>query len=291
MFNSLPQYLKEHKLQGDVRTILLLKRSIERGLVNTLGDLYGVLKGIVTNSPKDIGPFTTAFYQYFLGVDIKKGETLDAAVLRSDAFKEWLKNQDIYEVEATDVKELLDKFLDAVHLTTYDIQKTLKGDDILKNDDPNRSDTNETDDNSIEKLHKAADYSNISLDELLKRMKKVAEQQRRRHAGGSHWIGSGGISPYGNGGAAAGGIRVGGSGGGKMARKALGDKNFYPVDTQLILQDNNIDVALAFLKGIEDESVERYLDIPTTITEGVKQGAIFLPYEKEKLTKRCKLFC
>ena len=60
MFISLPQYLRDNKLSGDVRTLLLLKKSLERGLVNTLGDLYLVLKGIVINSPKDIGPFTAS---------------------------------------------------------------------------------------------------------------------------------------------------------------------------------------------------------------------------------------
>jgi uncharacterized protein with von Willebrand factor type A (vWA) domain len=61
------------------------------------------------------------------------------------------------------------------------------------------------------------------------------------------------------------------------------------VDTHLILQDNNIDVALAFLKGIEDESVERYLDVPTTISEGVKEGGIFLAHEKEKIDQKVQV--
>ena len=74
MFNSLPKYLKDNALQGDVRTLLLLKKGLERGLVQTLGDLYLLLKGLVTNAPKDFGPFTTSFYQYFLDIDIKKGE-------------------------------------------------------------------------------------------------------------------------------------------------------------------------------------------------------------------------
>ena len=295
MFNSLPQYLKDHKLQGDVRTLLLLKKSIERGLVNTLGDLYVVLKGLVTNAPKDIGPFTTAFYQYFLGVEIKKGESLDTAIMRSETFKNWRKIEEENEsATPRNVHELVEDFLNEVHFTTFDIQNILSGTDILQKDDPNRPDTSPgdkdgVDDDTAEALKQAADYNNISLEELLKRMKQVAEQQKRRHAGGSHWIGTGGISPFGNGGAAAGGIRVEGSGGGKMARKVMGDKNFFPADTHLILQDNNIDVALAFLKGIEDESVERYLDIPTTITEGVKQGAIFLPYEKEKIDQKVQV--
>ncbi len=288
MFNSLPQYLKDNNLQGDVRTLLLLKKSMERGLVHTLGDLYVVLKGLVTNSPTDIGPFTTAFYQYFLDIDIKKGEPLDAAILRSETFKNWQVNR-VEESDTPDMNELVEAFLNDVHLTTYDIQNILRGEDILQNDDPNRADDNKVDDDPIDVVKRAADYSNMSLEELLARMKQVAEQQKRRHAGGSHWIGTGGISPYGNGGAAKGGIRVGGAGGGKMARKVMGDRNFFPVDTHMMLQDNNIDVALAFLKGIEEESVERYLDIPATITEGVKQGAIFLPIERDKVDQKMQV--
>jgi uncharacterized protein with von Willebrand factor type A (vWA) domain len=165
----------------------------------------------------------------------------------------------------------------------------LSGEAMLQNDDPNRPDTAGENDAPIDIVKRAADYSNISLEELLERMKKVAAQQQRGHSGGNHWVGTGGISPYGNGGAALGGIRVGGSGGGKMARKVVGDRNFYPVDTHLILQDNNIDVALAFLKGIEDESVERYLDVPTTISEGVKEGGIFLAHEKEKIDQKVQV--
>ena len=289
MFDSLPKYLKDNKLQGDVRTLLLLKKSLERGLVNTLGDLYLVLKGIVINSPKDMGPFTTAFYQYFLDIEIKKGESLDAAIIRSETFKQWRSQRQEEETETPNINELIDDFLNEVHFTTYDIQNILSGEDILQQDDPNRPDTEGGDDEPLDAVKRAADYSNISLEELLKRMKQVAEQQKRRHSGGSHWIGTGGVSPYGNSGAAIGGIRVGGAGGGKMARKVIGDKNFYPVDTHVILQDNNVDVALAFLKGIEDESVERFLDIPTTISEGAKQGAIFLPFEKEKIDQKVQV--
>jgi uncharacterized protein len=289
MFNSLPQYLRDKKLQGDVRTLLMLKKSIEKGLVNTLGDLYLVLKGLVCNTPKDFGPFTSAFYAYFLGVEVNKGENINAAVVRSEAFEAWKEAQEFDENEAQNVTELVDRFLNEVHTTSYDIQKMLSGEDILQNDDPNRADTEGPDDAPVDAIKKAADYSNIPIEELLERMKKVLEQQRRRHSGGSHWVGTGGMSPYGNGGAGKGGIRVGGKGGGKMAREVLHNKNFFPVDNHQILHDNNIDVALAFLKGIENESTERFLDIPTTISEGVKEGGIFLPFEKEKTDQKLQV--
>ena len=86
-----------------------------------------------------------------------------------------------------------------------------------------------------------------------------------------------------------GGIRVGGGGGGKMARAVIGNPNYYPVDTKAILSDDNIDIALASLKGIEDETSEFLLDIPKTIVEGVKMGGLFLPHEREKTEQKVQV--
>jgi len=291
MFESLPAYFREHRLNADVRTLLLLKKSMERGLVNTLGDLYLVLKGLLTNSPKDYGPFTVAFYAYFLDVSIKVGESLEKAILRSKVFEDWKKDvvREMDADEELDADRLVEQFLDSVHLSTYDIKNMLDGKDILEKDDPNQTDTEGADDEMPNKLDRAADYSDVSLEELLERMKQVAQQQKRKHRGGSHWIGQGGVSPYGNQGAAKGGIRVGGTGGGKMARKVVGDRNFYPVDTKVHLQDNNIDVALSYLKGIEEETAHLRLDVPKTIKEGAKQGGLFLPYEEEKKEQKIQV--
>ncbi|RME99823.1 MAG: hypothetical protein D6772_07145, partial [Bacteroidetes bacterium] len=69
----------------------------------------------------------------------------------------------------------------------------------------------------------------------------------------------------------------------------LGDRQFYPVDRKMPLQDDNIDVALSFLKGIEEESAESLLDIPETIRRGTKEGGIFLPVERDKLEQRVRV--
>lgn len=286
MFSTLPHTFREHGLQADVRTLLLLRKSLERGLVRTLGDLYLVLKGLVTNDPKDYGPFSEAFYQYFLTIDFLPGEKLEQAIQRSRVYQEWLEREDLLD-EATD-EDLVDRFLNEIHLSSYDIQQMLDGEAIFREDNPDLADTDDladeegmadTDDSPIQQ---GADYSNMSLEELLERMRQIAEQQKTRHRGGSHWIGQGGMSPYGHGGAAAGGIRLGGPGGGKMARKVIGDRQYYPVDRKMPLQDDNIDVALSFLKGIEEESAQSILDIPETVREGVRQGGLFLPVQKDK---------
>jgi uncharacterized protein with von Willebrand factor type A (vWA) domain len=291
MFKSLPQTFKNHNLSADVRTLLLLRKAMEKGLVGTLGDMYLVLRGLIANSPKDYGPFATAFYEYFLSIDIKTGETLNSAILRSETFKKW---REAYEEtidleENEDITALIDQFLNEVHLTSFDIQKMFSGEDILNNDDPNRIDDAEQDDDVNSRSDKMADYSEVSMEELRKRMEQVAAMQKRKHRGGNHWIGQGGYSPYGNNGAAKGGIRVGGNGGGKMARAVLNDPNYFPADTKALLSDNNIDAALASLKGIEDETSEMYLDIPNTISEGVKMGGLFLPIEKEKTQQKIQV--
>lgn len=285
MFQSLPSYLKAQGLRADVRTLILLQKAMQRGLVNTLGDIYVVLKGIVTNDPREFGPFSTAFYNYFLEMDIKKGERLEQAIRRSEAFQEW--RQDFVDeenpLEEQDLSELIEKYLDEVHLTTFDIKKILSGKDILANDDPNRPDTNDGDDPARQgPVEEGADYSDLTLEELLERMKQVMEQQKNKHTGGDHWVGTQGRSPFGHGGAAVGGIRVGGAGGGKMARAVMNSKQFYPLDKTERLGDDNVDAALAILKGIEEESVEQILDVPVTIKEGLKNGGIFLPHIKEK---------
>ena len=284
MFESLPHVFRSHEVAADTRTLLLLRQSIDKGLVRTLGDLYAVLKAFVVKSPNMEGPYTKAFYDYFLSIDIQRGEKLSDAVARSKAFKVWKAGLDDTVDEAVDddkIKSLTNRFLDEVHLTSYDIQQMLDGNEILDKDNPDMEDRQQQ--NNIEgqtRPNRAADYSQTSLQELMKRMERVAEMQRYKHQGGSHWIGTGGVSPYGHSGAAKGGIRVGGKGGGGMARHVVDDPQFYPVDMGGRLNDDNIDAALAALKGVIEATSKATLDVESTIRKGLKRGGLFLPEEK-----------
>src|ERR1700759_534029 len=69
------------------------------------------------------------------------------------------------------------------------------------------------------------------LDKLMQRLKEVFDEQKGRHEGGGKWIGTGGTSPFGNGGYNPEGIRIGGDtagnppaakGGGQRASGAFG---------------------------------------------------------------------
>ena len=59
----------------------------------------------------------------------------------------------------------------------------------------------------------------MGWDELMETLKKRLEEQKERHEGGSKWIGTGGTSPFGNGGYNPQGIRIGGKGGNRSAVK------------------------------------------------------------------------
>lgn len=290
MFDGLPYRFKEFGLLVDVRSLLTFQKAVEKGLVSTLGDVYGTMKAIVVNDPQMLGPYTRAFYDYFLNIDIQNGERLDDAILRSVTFQNWKK--DIIErdnsLDGLSDEELAQLFLDQVHMTNYDIKEVIDGKEIWDQDEGDLSDEDGVGDGSIpqKNLDKLADYSDLSLDELMERMREVWKNQRTEHSGGSHWIGTGGISPYGHGGGAIGGIRVGGTGGGRMARKVLGDKNFFPVDMDRIVNDDNVDAALASLKGIVEESAHEKLDVKSTINEGLRRGGLFIPeIEQEKEEK------
>lgn len=282
MLSTLPEAFRKHGLAADVRTLLVLRKTMQKGLVKTLGDLHNALKGLIIKSPEDEGPFTKAYYEYFLNIPIARGQTLEDAILRSETFEKWKTNyldEADKDAELTE-EDLVNTFLDQVHLTTYDIKEVISGKEIWDKDNPDLEDDGQSQTNEEPRerhLDKMADYSDLSLEELLERMERVRKQQNANHGGGSHWIGTGGISPYGHGGAAKNGIRVGGQGGGRMARKVMADKNYFPIDRDALLNDNNVDAALASIKGVIEESAVERLDVPKTIKTGLKRGGLFIP--------------
>jgi uncharacterized protein with von Willebrand factor type A (vWA) domain len=291
MFTKLPEAFRKFNLAVDVRSLLLLQKAMDRGLVKTIGDLYNVLRTFIVKDPEYLGPYTKAFYAYFLDIKIRPNDRLNDAILRSQTFEQWKEVNFGRLEEDLSPDELVNYFLDQVHLTHYDIKEVLDGRELWDKDKSDLEDNQDPNDEETPNrpLDRMADYSGLSLEELMKRMEEVMKQQKSKHSGGSHWIGTGGISPYGHGGAAKDGIRVGGSGGGKMARKVLGDSNYFPVDLDAVLNDNNIDAALASLKGIIEETAQETLDVKETIDKGLERGGLFIPEIKNETSDKLQV--
>jgi uncharacterized protein len=106
----------------------------------------------------------------------------------------------------------------------------------------------------------------MGWDELMETLKKRLEEQKERHEGGSKWIGTGGTSPFGNGGYNPQGIRIGGKGGNKSAVKVWEQRAFKDYDDQQELGTRNIKVALRRLRRFAREGAEDELDLDSTIS-------------------------
>ena len=105
----------------------------------------------------------------------------------------------------------------------------------------------------------------MDWDELMETLKKRLEEQNERHAGGSRWIGTGGTSPFGNGGHNPQGIRIGGKGGNKSAVKVWDQRAYRDYDDTQELGTRNIKVALRRLRKFAREGNDLELDLPDTI--------------------------
>jgi uncharacterized protein with von Willebrand factor type A (vWA) domain len=105
----------------------------------------------------------------------------------------------------------------------------------------------------------------MGWDELMETLKKRLEEQKERHEGGNKWIGTGGTSPFGNGGYNPQGIRIGGKGGNKSAVKVWEQRSYRDYDDTQELGTRNIKVALRRLRRFAREGSAEELDLDGTI--------------------------
>ncbi|PHY05889.1 MAG: hypothetical protein CK528_12185 [Alcaligenaceae bacterium] len=118
-----------------------------------------------------------------------------------------------------------------------------------------------------------AELEKHGLDKLLEMFKERLEEQQERHEGGSKWIGTGGTSPFGNGGFHPEGIRVGGaSGGNRTAVKVWDERNFRDYDDSIELGTRNFKVALRRLRRFAREGSDFELDLDDTITSTARNA-------------------
>ena len=110
------------------------------------------------------------------------------------------------------------------------------------------------------------------LETLQKMFEERLNEQTERHDGGNRWIGTGGTSPFGHGGANPAGIRVGGSGGGGRAVQIAAQRRFRDYRTDLVLDTRQIGMALRRLRRLGREGVATEVDIDETIDATAKNA-------------------
>ncbi len=110
-----------------------------------------------------------------------------------------------------------------------------------------------------------AQLEKFGYDKLMDRLKELLEEQQDRHEGGNKWIGTGGSSPFGNGGVNPEGIRIGGEGGGRTAVKVWEARAYKDYDSERELGTRNIKVALRRLRKFAREGADEELALDDTI--------------------------
>lgn len=105
----------------------------------------------------------------------------------------------------------------------------------------------------------------FGYDKLMDRLKQLLDEQKERHEGGNKWIGTGGTSPFGNGGQNPEGIRIGGTGGNRTAVKVWEARAYRDYDTERELGTRNIKVALRRLRKFARQGAEEELALDDTI--------------------------
>ncbi len=120
-------------------------------------------------------------------------------------------------------------------------------------------------------------------DEFAKRL----AQQKERHDGGSHWIGTGGTSPFGQSGHNPHGIKVGTQAGGARSAIVMADeRRFANLRADRVLDTRQMTSALRRLRKLAREDGVTELDVDESIDRSAKQAEIdlvFRPVRKNRV--------
>ena len=105
------------------------------------------------------------------------------------------------------------------------------------------------------------------LDKLMKELKKRIEEQKKRHQGGSKWIGTSGTSPFGAYGYNPEGFRIGQNERGQgKAVKVWDKREFRDFDDKKEIDTRGMQVALKKLRQWSRTGFSEELDINNTIS-------------------------
>jgi uncharacterized protein with von Willebrand factor type A (vWA) domain len=120
------------------------------------------------------------------------------------------------------------------------------------------------------------------LDKLMETLKQRLAEQKGRHQGGSKWIGTGGTSPFGNGGYNPEGIRIGGESTHRRAVKVWDKREFKDLDDNVELGTRNIKVALRRLRKFARTGTAEELDLDGTIQGTAHKGYLDIHMRPER---------
>ena len=110
-------------------------------------------------------------------------------------------------------------------------------------------------------------------EKLMETLKERLAEQKKRHQGGSKWIGTAGTSPFGAYGYNPEGVRIGQDDNRNFSAVKVWDKReFKNLDASVVLGTRNIKVALRRLRKFARDGAPEELDLDDTIRATAKKG-------------------
>ncbi len=120
-------------------------------------------------------------------------------------------------------------------------------------------------------------------EKIMEELKKRLEEQKKRHQGGSKWIGTGGTSPFGAYGYNPAGIRIGQKESRhRRAIKVWDKREFKDLDDSVELGTRNIKIALRRLRKFAREGAPEELDLDGTIKGTANKGYLDIQMVPER---------
>lgn len=135
-------------------------------------------------------------------------------------------------------------------------------------------------DEEIARQNLKLDYERI--EQMLR--ERIAEQDSE-HNGGKYWVGTGGMSVFGNSGKGPNGIRVGGESQHKRAFRVAGERHFKDFSEDKVLDTRQMQIALRTLRqySTKTDAPKTELNIDETIEEtGNNAGRLSLVYDRPR---------
>ena len=125
----------------------------------------------------------------------------------------------------------------------------------------------------------------LDIETIRKMLEERMREQHERHDGGTHWVGTGGASPFGNSGYYPGGIRVGGQGRNRSALQVAGQRNFRDFRTDEVLGTRQFQMAFRRLRQFSalEDGPKTELQLDETIKEtGDNAGQLRLVFGRPR---------
>lgn len=259
--------LKKRNVPVTLTEWLVFINALQRNLMDCNSQkFYYVARALLVKKESYFDNFDEAFLETFRGVEIP--------IDLKDALEEWLQNPfDLVHMLTPEERLLLlqspifEQFRKNLLEALQNFQMPIEPGEALKQwlQDPSE----------LMRILSAAELATIqrlTLEELRRLFEERMREQTERHDGGDHWIGTGGTSPFGQGGQHPTGISLGAQTHSHSAIQVAMRREFRNYRSDMILDIRQIQMAMKKIRNLKRTGVEEELDLEETIDKTCKNA-------------------